>query len=139
MIKTCKVCKLEKHFSEFKPGRFKCKSCQTEYNKKYYKNNRERLRSNSAKYKETNAASDRKRRWKKYGIKDLDKAELLRKTWNNYCQICKNHVPRGCVDHDHITGLVRGMLCRSCNTGLGAFKDNIESLLSAVKYLTGTT
>jgi len=39
------------------------------------------------------------------------------------------------IDHDHKTGLVRGLLCRSCNMGLGSFKDNLVLLRNAVKYL----
>ena len=39
------------------------------------------------------------------------------------------------VDHDHDTGKVRGLLCNACNTGIGYFREDIESLKSAVKYL----
>lgn len=41
------------------------------------------------------------------------------------------------VDHCHASNLVRGILCSNCNTGLGMFKDNVESLLAAVEYLQG--
>lgn len=39
------------------------------------------------------------------------------------------------VDHDHKTGLVRGMLCVDCNVGLGRFKDNAEALRRAADYV----
>lgn len=42
----------------------------------------------------------------------------------------------GCgVDHDHLTGVVRGVLCYYCNNGLGKFMDSIPNLESAIKYL----
>lgn len=37
-----------------------------------------------------------------------------------------------CVDHDHTTNEIRGLCCRSCNSGLGLFKDNIEAMERAI-------
>ena len=47
------------------------------------------------------------------------------------------------LDHNHVTGNLRGLLCRYCNLGLGAFKDDPLLLLGAIEYLSkrgeGTT
>lgn len=61
------------------------------------------------------------------------------------CAICKkdlnlqtNTAKRSkevAVDHCHVTGKVRGILCASCNQGLGFFKDSVENLQNAIKYL----
>jgi len=53
------------------------------------------------------------------------------------CAICgKRMIDRDChVDHDHATGKVRALLCGTCNTGLGLFKDKIRLLARAIVYL----
>lgn len=40
-----------------------------------------------------------------------------------------------CVDHDHNTGRIRGILCRNCNVAIGYFKENTGNLKSAIAYL----
>ena len=50
------------------------------------------------------------------------------------CAICEN-VDNLAVDHCHSSGKIRGMLCNNCNNGIGRFKDNINSLQNAIKYL----
>ncbi len=51
------------------------------------------------------------------------------------CAICACSRPRLHVDHDHITGKVRGLLCNSCNTLLGVSYDSISILKCAVEYI----
>lgn len=54
------------------------------------------------------------------------------------CAICKTDKFNGvgpCVDHDHLTGKVRGILCVSCNSILGHAKDNVFALKAAIDYL----
>ena len=57
-------------------------------------------------------------------------------TQNGRCAICD--IFKGntlAVDHDHVTGRVRQLLCTSCNTGLGQFGDDPKTLLKAWHYL----
>lgn len=66
--------------------------------------------------------------------------EVLLVSQGGVCGICKcpPHESRyGClaVDHDHVTGLVRGLLCDQCNTGLGKFNDDCDVLHAAIEYV----
>jgi hypothetical protein len=61
--------------------------------------------------------------------------ELLIKQ-NNKCAICgETFITTPHIDHDHITGKVRGLLCKKHNLLLGNANDNINILNNAIKYL----
>jgi hypothetical protein len=71
--------------------------------------------------------------WRRYGLTLEDVAELLR-LQGGVCAVCLSRDPDH-VDHDHQTGRVRGLLCFSCNGGLGQFKDDAVILRRAAEYL----
>lgn len=73
--------------------------------------------------------SDQRRR---YNLTAVEYAALMRV---KVCGICADDIPQPCVDHDHETNLVRGLLCQPCNTGLGNFKDSAAIIRKAVLYL----
>jgi len=73
-----------------------------------------------------------------YGIDLVEYNKLLVKQKHS-CYICKKHKDtfkkRLCVDHNHKTGKVRGLLCASCNYVLGHSKDSVRILKTMIKYL----
>jgi hypothetical protein len=54
------------------------------------------------------------------------------------CQLCKIDLTdiKVCIDHDHTSGLVRGIICNKCNIGIALLGDNLEGLEKAVSYLS---
>lgn len=54
------------------------------------------------------------------------------------CAICNRKAKTLCVDHDHDTGFVRGLLCFRCNQALGFFGDSTQSLERAVDYMVAS-
>lgn len=76
---------------------------------------------------------------KAFGI-TIEEYDSILKVQGGVCVICKS-VPKKrkfAVDHNHETGEIRGILCGSCNMGLGYFKDNITLLRNAILYLGKT-
>ena len=74
-----------------------------------------------------------------YGITLSDYDKLFEEQGGT-CALCylPQHDPRKnrlCVDHDHVTGEVRGLLCSNCNVGLGLLKDDERILINAIRYL----
>ena len=98
----------------------------------------------TAKQKQLNASKEKKLLFKENNLKrnyDLTQEEynkiLLEQ--GNKCIICGKDQSESqkafAVDHNHITGRVRGILCSWCNTGIGLFKDDPKTLYRAIQYL----
>ena len=128
--KKCSRCQEHKELAEFSKNKCKkdglnqeCKIC----NRKSHKKAREKGLSRWYDMKKT------------LGIGEKEYNTLLQKQ-NHCCAICSHpHIDekgkRLHVDHDHITGKIRGLLCNHCNLGLGHFKDNPFFLATAMWYL----
>lgn len=75
-----------------------------------------------------------------YGI-TIEQYDALVRTQGGLCAICKSSDPCGRsnsswhVDHDHVTGTVRGLLCAKCNRAIGLMGDDADILQAAVYYL----
>ena len=68
----------------------------------------------------------------------LDDFERMVTDRDGKCDICGRSFGEDLqVDHDHADGRVRGLLCSSCNTGIGALGDTAVSLRRAYEYLAG--
>ena len=73
----------------------------------------------------------------RYGITAAE-ADAMLESQGGRCASCRER-PAQHVDHDHLTGKVRGMLCSCCNQGLGSFRDDARHLRRAIDYLERTT
>jgi Recombination endonuclease VII len=80
----------------------------------------------------------RKRRLKfVYGISPEEYDAMLARQ-DGVCAICRNKPDKDkplCVDHCHVTGEVRGLLCHRCNSALGFFREDSGILSAAIAYL----
>lgn len=69
-----------------------------------------------------------------YGVSDVE-IQLRIEAQQGLCLICSAPMDKPMIDHDHTTGVVRGILCHWCNVGLGFFRDNHAALSKAAKYV----
>lgn len=103
--------------------------------KKYYEDNKDKIKKRS---KDSYYKCKGDYLMENYGI-SIEVYNEMRRLQNNKCLICGNTFDNktvvACVDHNHTTGKVRGILCRTCNIGIGNLKDDISLLAMAIKYL----
>jgi hypothetical protein len=143
--KRCFKCATHKPLSDFaKAKRNKdghqqhCKECQKLYQAAYRP---KKLESDRRRYHEK---KDEWINWsylRKYGITLKYYNELLIKQGGK-CAICRQKCSSGkrlAVDHDHKTGIVRGLLCGHCNTALGKLHDSPEVIKRALDYVLNRT
>lgn len=133
LTRVCSCCKVEKPHEEFaKDSRkkfgldYRCKEC---------------VRARSKTYDASDAGQKRMRigRWAQQGINITHEEYVEQYTrLEGKCQICNKHFKTLCVDHNHDTGKVRGLLCRPCNIAISALMEDKEIMQNAIKYIEET-
>jgi len=151
-MKKCNSCQILKSLSDFpksRGNRSHCKICFNKRQKEWRLKNPDKFAVSQTKYRKKNQAKTtaKQKEWRKnnpdkakniliksrHGI-TLEQYNLMLKEQNNMCKICSSE-EKLYIDHDHKTMKIRGLLCNSCNKGLGLFYDSIESIERAIKYL----
>lgn len=118
-----------------------CRKCCNKNSARWRSENPERSKESVKRAKEAQNKRDpghrmRSWRWLQYRLTDATFQQLL-EAQGGRCAICTEALNPPYVDHDHKTGIVRGLLCFGCNTALGKFY--LPSLLNqAIEYLNKT-
>lgn len=141
IVHECKIhgyLKLEDSYKNRKTGHYTCVPCRRENDRKFFDNNPHIHRDlykhhyyiNNGKVKLS------KSDYKKMYDEQNGKCKICNQTEIGQCfKSSKQKLKRLAIDHCHKTLKIRGLLCQSCNTALGSFKDSIEMLQSAIQYL----
>jgi Recombination endonuclease VII len=84
-------------------------------------------------------AKERRRTLALYGLSQ-EQWDRLIALQGNRCAVCKTTQPGGRgerwhIDHDHVTGQVRGLLCHLCNVGIGNLRDDPQIMMAAARYV----
>lgn len=116
-VKNCTKCKKPKYLSQFSDS----------------------LKTQDGKRPQCKLCERNTKLVRKYGITVEQFDEMLREQ-NYRCACCDTIWPGGKynrmnVDHDHITGRIRGLTCHACNTAIGGLSDDVPGLIRAVNYL----
>lgn len=131
---------------------FKDQEKRNEYNKKYYAQNQEKILEQKRSLKCD--AFRKKKREQDKAYRATEKGRFIRtraskimsfeafvemkERQKNLCAICGNKCTSGrnlAIDHCHKRNIVRGLLCGSCNLGIGKFKDDVSLLKQAIEYI----
>jgi hypothetical protein len=79
------------------------------------------------------------RKLRRYGL-TFEQYDQMYVDQNGLCAICETPLVKHCrgtnIDHNHLTGENRGLLCDACNWGLGHFKEDVKILQRSIEYLT---
>jgi len=126
---TCKKCTVKRQYIERKSDPQKDKKYK-EYNRQYRLMHKEESRPYF-----TALARKQRTGW------SHEEYMRVQNTQDNCCLLCGKKVynkeKRDVLhaDHDHYSGILRGLLCDTCNRGIGYLHDNPESLFKGALYI----
>lgn len=115
------------HYKEYKKN----------YDKEYRRKNKDKIKRTKRRYHSSDMGrynSFLSKLSNRFGIGETLYREIM-DSQRGCCVICQCSLDEPCIDHNHKTGKVRGLLCSLCNSGLGYFKDNPSLLYYALEYL----
>ena len=134
---VCGKCGVTKNILE--SGATRCPNCHIRWLREYYRTSETRRENQRRAYVQ-----------RKYGL-SLDELEKLLDQQHGCCAICSRpwqdcvsakraqydirFLQYLCIDHDHVTGRVRGLLCNGCNTAIGMFGEDPTRFSAAASYL----
>tara|TARA_R110000787_G_scaffold126500_1_gene237823 strand:- start:395 stop:883 length:489 start_codon:yes stop_codon:yes gene_type:complete len=157
-MKECTKCGQSKELTEYHKNKSNtdglrggCKPCLKLEKRAYVAKNREKVRAQQATYRAENKdkidAHYKKNRTKyrmdavglRYDM-TVEAYDIMFADQLGCCKMCdveEKHAPRQrlCVDHDHDTGAIRGLLCGNCNSAIGLLKDSSVYTIRATTYL----
>jgi hypothetical protein len=152
--KLCPFCEVERDLACFRrktSGTYYsyCADCEKIYRQWYYQDNKKKISQNVKEYRSKNQS--KVKQWTKtynennrakrkdtrlkylYGIS----AAEYRRMWvkqKGLCAICEQY-KKLVIDHCHESGRIRELLCKTCNAGIGFFRENTTALDRASAYL----
>lgn len=158
-MKKCCKCKKIHPLDDFAKSRRstdglqpRCRHCQRKMDQDRYRKNAKEIKERRKKKYLSDPESERQRslKWyhlnhkkardttilRRHGIRH-EQYQSMSRAQKQACAIC-NSIPDNqhlCIDHDHVTGSIRGLLCRKCNLLIGCAGDSIERLRVAIEYL----
>jgi len=105
------------------------------YNKAYNQANKDKQKERRKIYNLSHKREDKNRRLRfSYGM-SVEEYEKMSQDQNGECAICGKSPKVLRVDHDHVTGKIRKLLCNNCNISIGHAKESPEILRKMIKYL----
>lgn len=141
----CSVCHKEVDVKERYGTSRKCKPCFLKRCQEWRDKNKSKTQAYSREWQRKHPECAHKHKLKHRYSMSIEEYNNKLKRQKGVCAICgepetkiyksSGRLHQLSVDHNHITGENRGLLCDSCNKAIGLFKENVEILKRAIEYM----